>query len=272
MAATKVSPNVSGTSTRGRSVLDVVMLVGIFGVVAGDVVAQLLEGTIIPPVLVFMSIYLICGIVVATGWRWAMLFPLVFCSLGVVGELATGFPEYTLTHPSSNYVAFGVFVVEYPLLAMAIGVSAVKLVQTLRRETFHAPRLMAPALSAVIGLMLGAFLIGTIAQPSASGAATAKAGTETVHLTANRFAPDIVALHTGDTLTVIDDGPIPHILTNGAWSADSRPMPGVEPGAPTVNNVQLNNNSTTIGPFATPGTYHIYCTVHPGMTLTIIVQ
>jgi len=39
-----------------------------------------------------------------------------------------------------------------------------------------------------------------------------------------------------------------------------------------VSNVALNNNSVTIGPFTAPGTYHIYCTLHPGMTLTILVQ
>ncbi len=28
----------------------------------------------------------------------------------------------------------------------------------------------------------------------------------------------------------------------------------------------------TVGPFLTSGTYHSYCTVHPGMSLTILVQ
>ncbi len=201
-----------------------------------------------------------------------MLFPLIIVSLGIVAEFATGFPAYALTHPSER-LPFTTLTIEYPLLLMAIVASGVKLVQTLRHEAPHAPRWMTPALTALAGLVLGALLVGLTAQTSGGGSTTSGgSGTETVHLTANRFAPDIVALHTGDTLTVIDDAPVPHILTNGAWSADNRPMPGVEPGAPTVNNVALNNNSTTIGPFATPGTYHIYCTVHPGMTLTIIVQ
>jgi len=125
----------------------------------------------------------------------------------------------------------------------------------------------------VAGLILGAFLIGTIAQaPAAGGLATGQAGSATVHLTADRFAPDIVALHKGERLIIVDDGPVPHTLTNGSWSADHRPVPGVEPGAPLVNNVALNNNTVTLGPFTTPGTYHIYCTIHPGMNLTIVVQ
>lgn len=275
MSATKVSPTGTGTTTprRGRSVLDVVMLVGLFIVVLADGVAQVLEGAIIPPVLVFQALYLLCGIVVATGWRWAMLLPLVVGPLGIVGDFASGFPEYTLTHPSSNYVAFDLFVLEYPLLALVIGGSVIKLVQMVRRQPFHAPRGLSPALGAVAGLILGAFLIGTIAQaPAAGGSAPGQAGSATVHLTANQFAPDIVALHKGDRLIIVDDGPVPHTLTNGSWSADNRPVPGVEPGAPLVNNVALNNNTVTIGPFATPGTYHLYCTIHPGMTLTILVQ
>ena len=46
----------------------------------------------------------------------------------------------------------------------------------------------------------------------------------------------------------------------------------VEPGAPNVSNVQINDNSTEIGPFTTAGIYHLYCTIHQGMNLTIIVQ
>jgi plastocyanin len=275
MSATKVSPTGTGTTTPRsvRSVLDGVLLVGLFIVVVADGVAQGLEGAIIPPVVVFQALYLLCGIVVATRWRWAVLLPLVICPLGIVGDFASGFPEYTLTHPSSNYVAFGLFVLEYPLLALVIGGSAIKLVQTLRREPFHAPRGLSPALGAVAGLILGAFLIGTIAQaPAATGSATGQAGSATVHLTATQFAPDIVALHKGDRLIIVDDGPVPHTLTNGSWSADQRPVPGVEPGAPLVNNVALNNNTVTLGPFTTPGTYHIYCTIHPGMNLTIVVQ
>jgi plastocyanin len=275
MSATKVSPTGTGTTTprSGRSVLDVVMLVGLFLVVVADGVAQGLAGAIIPPVVVFQALYLLCGIVVATGWRWAMLLPLVVCPLGIVADFASGFPEYTLTHPSSDYVAFGLFVLEYPCLSLVIGASVIKLVQTLRREPSHAPRGLSPAVGAVAGLILGAFLIGTIAvAPAAGGSAPGQAGRATVHLTANQFAPDIVALHKGDRLIIVDDGPVPHTLTNGSWSADNRPVPRVEPGAPLLNNVALNNNTVTIGPFTTPGTYHLYCTIHPGMTLTIVVQ
>src|SRR5437763_655250 len=58
---------------------------------------------------------------------------------------------------------------------------------------------------------------------------------------------------------------------NGSWQHGTA-APAHEPGAPTVNNVQVNGTSIQIGPFPTAGTYHLYCLVHQGMNLTIIVQ
>lgn len=276
MAKTTLSPtdvSTANTSTRGRSTLDVVILIGLAVVVAGNVVAMLIEGGVIPPVLIATIVYTICGIAVATGWRWSMVLPLVFCSLGIVGDFASGFPEYSLTHPSANYVAFVLFVISYPVLIMVIVTAALKLAQTLRRETPHTPLWMKPALSAVIGLMFGALLIGILAQsPGAGGTPTVHAGTQTVHLLGASFAPDIIALHKGDTLTLVEDAPVPHTIANGTWSADNKPISGVEPGAPLIRNVQLDNTTTTVGPFTSAGVYHIYCTIHPGMALTIIVQ
>lgn len=62
-----------------------------------------------------------------------------------------------------------------------------------------------------------------------------------------------------------------HILANGSW-LNGQPKPSKEPGAPSINNMQINGTSVEIGPFTTAGTYHIYCTVHQGMNLTVIVQ
>jgi plastocyanin len=277
MAKTEVSPpSVSQPEarTRKRSSLDVVMLIGLAVVVVANVLAMLIEGGIIPPVLIAVIAYTICAIVVATVWRWAMILPLVLCTLGILGDFSSGFPEYTLAHPSANYVAFVLFTINYPLLVMVIVAAALKLAQTIRHEPPHAPTWARPALGAMLGLTLGALLIGVIAQPSAGGSASAsKAGTQTVHLLPSTFAPNIIALHKGDTLTIVDDAPVPHSITNGTWSGDNKPVPGVEPGAPIIKNVNLNNNNTaTVGPFTTAGTYHIFCTIHPGMSLTIIVQ
>lgn len=57
ISATKVTPTGTGMTTPRsvRSILDVVMLVGLFIVVLADGVAQGLEGAIIPTVLVFQA-------------------------------------------------------------------------------------------------------------------------------------------------------------------------------------------------------------------------
>jgi plastocyanin len=223
--------------------------------------------------LISTIVYAVCAALVATGWRWAMLFPLAFCSLDIIAGFSSGFPEYSLTHPSAEYVAFVLLVIIYPTLLAVILAAAVKLAQTVRHQPSALPEWMKPALGLAAGLTLGALLIGVnVRAPAAGGSAAGKAGTQTVHLAAATFAPDIIALHKGDTLTIVDDTPVPHILANGTWSSDSKPVPGEEPDAPTVNNVEVNGNSAIIGPFTTSGTYHIYCTVHPGMSLTIIVQ
>ena len=88
----------------------------------------------------------------------------------------------------------------------------------------------------------------------------------------SNFAKSSVTVSKGSQLMLIDDGSFPHILHNGMWK-NNTPQQATEAGAPAVQNVQVNNGSSVeIGPFNTAGTFHIYCTSHPGMNLTVIVQ
>jgi plastocyanin len=282
MATTQVSPDFAGTGSRPlarkRSALDAIILVAL-GIAAVDYFASLVagglfSGHIIPPVLGLVIAYVISMAVVATGWRWSMILPLLVGVLALVMHLSPGgFPLYAMTHPSASFYLFASIIFQPPLLLMVVLASMVKLVQTLRHIPAHAPRWLATALGAIAGLAIGALLIGGVAQPAAGGAGAPSAtGTETVHLLASTFSPNIIALHAGDTLTVVDDTPTPHVLANGSWSASNQAAPATEAGAPIINHVNVNNNTLTIGPFTTAGTYHIYCLVHPGMNLTVIVQ
>ena len=256
------------TATDDRALLRRIVIVALLIVAVASVVGQFVAGGIIPPEMGFLLGALIGAGVLATPWRWSMTVPLVLSVLLIVGPLGTGFPQYALSHPTDRN-AFATLVIQYGMLALTAGVCLVLLLHELRGSTAQPSRWTSLGVAAMAGLTLGALLIGLIAQPE--GTAATSTGTQTVHLTASTFAPNIVALHKGDTLTLVGDSPTPHILANGAWSEDDHPAPGTETGAPTVDNVQINNDTKTIGPFTTPGTYHIYCTIHPGMTLTISV-
>lgn len=93
----------------------------------------------------------------------------------------------------------------------------------------------------------------------------------TVQMGASNFNQASVTIQKGQSLTLTDDTASVHIIMNGSW-VNSNPEPKQEAGAPKVN-MQFNGNDThTVGPFNTSGTYHLFCTVHPGMNLTVIVE
>jgi len=90
-------------------------------------------------------------------------------------------------------------------------------------------------------------------------------------MSAQTFVQPSITISKGSSIMLVDDVSVLHILANGSWQ-NGVAKPANEPGAPTVKNVQVNGNNVEIGPFATAGTYHLYCTIHPGMNLTVIVQ
>lgn len=93
----------------------------------------------------------------------------------------------------------------------------------------------------------------------------------TVHTLATTFQESCVNVAKGSSLQVVPSVPSFHNLVNGSW-VNGNQVPMKESGAPTVNNVQVTNSTISIGPFTTAGTYHIFCTVHPNMNLTVIVK
>ena len=102
---------------------------------------------------------------------------------------------------------------------------------------------------------------------------SASAGTSTVHMTAMAFAQESITIPRGSTLTLINDSSVPHILANGSWM-NSSAQAMHEQGMPAMmaNMQVMGQSNQALGPFSTPGTYHLYCTVHPGMNLTVVVQ
>ena len=91
------------------------------------------------------------------------------------------------------------------------------------------------------------------------------------HMAGASFLVSSVKVPKGQMLTMVDDSTAQHIIKNGTWNG-STPQPKTESGAPTVNVTLNGNDSAAIGPFNTAGTFQLYCTIHPGMNLTVNVQ
>lgn len=115
-------------------------------------------------------------------------------------------------------------------------------------------------------------------SPGSSGTSTSSTGGgscasgDTVKTSTNTFEQTCITLKKGGTLKVVQDKTSFHILDYGQWNGSSAQPATAPAGAPAMSNLQLSGASVSVGPFTTAGTYHIYCTVHPGMNLTVIVK
>lgn len=185
---------------------------------------------------------------------------------------------YNWSHPKHGFFGFAMdtLAVAFVLLALGANIGAAtvnyrKSRQPLQITGFRRP-VFTGLVTLVVGLFLGALLIGALAQPvAATGTTTYTNGVPTVHMSAENFNQSTVTISTGSKLLLVNDAAVEHILANGSWE-NGKATPAREPGAPAINDVAVNEGSVTIGPFTTAGTYHIYCKVHPGMELTVIVQ
>jgi plastocyanin len=121
----------------------------------------------------------------------------------------------------------------------------------------------------LIGLAL--FSLLTVSLAACGIKDLGNASGPSVHMNGTNFVQSSVTIHKGDMLTLIDDAASTHIIVNGSWvNGTAKPM--VEPGAPTVNQQYIGNDSAPVGPFNTAGTFHLYCTIHQNMNLTVVVQ
>ena len=98
-------------------------------------------------------------------------------------------------------------------------------------------------------------------------------GPNPVHMSGMQFNQRSITIKQGESITLInDDLAGTHIIAIGTW-VNGTARPAREAGAPEVSNVTIGGNgSATIGPFNTAGTFNLYCPVHVGMNLTVIVQ
>lgn len=252
------------------SVIMTVLLAGIAFIV------KALSGITSQELVVLTIAGLICTILLSLRNRWltlvtalaeGYLFCLIWVQPFVVDSLRNPKgPDGGVGHFSGD-----VLVICSSLLTFLACVGVViQDFQAKRGKSRQTPRWYPVLLGLIIGMALGAMHIGAIALPPSTGL-TYTDGVPTLHMNASGFFQSSITISKGSKLLLVDDSTEKHDLYNGVWQ-NGAPEIQQEPGAPSINNVELSDDSATIGPFNTAGTYHIFCTLHQGMSLTVIVQ
>lgn len=228
-------------------------------------------------IVIVTIVSLVVTVCVVSGLRWLQALSILFGAYNLYLFFTEPFVVESLANPKGPNGGYGHFIGDVVVISLALLAffALIGMVpQNYRRIDRKMPRWYVSVVTCVVGLALGGSFIGALAQPSAvvaSAAVSYTNGVPTVHLTPGNFATPVVTIAKGSKLLLVDDTSEQHILVNGSWQQNT-PILKQEPGAPLVSNLSLSGNSVAIGPFATAGTYHILCTLHLGMNLTINVQ
>jgi plastocyanin len=271
--STSISVRQSRTTT-GKIAFWTFLVCAIFGI-AGAIVLTFVAGTPSRDIVITAVCSLLATIFVATRIRWMQV---VSAALGLVLLYLVFTEPYVIeswlapkTDPNGGFYHFVGVVIIAGVAMLACVAGIVNAVQTYRQGSQKMPRWFPTVLGLIAGMVIGALFIGAVAQPATTSGTTFTNGVPTVHMGAGSFLQSSVTITKGSKLMLVDDVNAVHILSNGSWQ-NNTPRPEREAGAPVVNNLQVNGNSVEIGPFTMAGTYHIYCSVHQGMNLTIIVE
>lgn len=89
-----------------------------------------------------------------------------------------------------------------------------------------------------------------------------------VGMDATDFARSVVTIHQDQQLTLFNNSDVVHVIGPGTGGH----VIGVERHVPVVGFHLMQTNSTyKTPPWKTPGTYWLTCSVHPDMTIKVIV-
>jgi plastocyanin len=268
------------TGHRARSALTKVTLAALLGnalaYTAYQLFSLLSSQGFVPAFFVGSIPAVLAAGLVATRWRWT---PAVGAALVLITStifFSQPLLQYHLTHPGYNpaYFIAGVVIQACALIAVVTGLSATLQNYRTRASGRPAPSWLKPLLlvlsSVVVGMSLVALIVA--ANPQASFASSTTTGEPTVHMGAVTFVQNVVLVPKGSKLLLVNDTTVEHNLQNGSWTSSGTVVTTTEPGAPVLHNLDSKGGSLEIGPFNSAGIFHIYCTIHRGMNLTIVVQ
>jgi plastocyanin len=281
-------------STLGKSTIAGLFGVALFFMLIWTVIRS------VPFFLLMIAITLACAGLTLTKIRWMPFISSVVCGIFLYLLLIpTPFAFAHFIYPrsinSSPWLSFIMFsIVAGAVWCMVttaiVGISA-SIYNYRNRQMVNAPSWYPFLLTAMAGVLLGVLLLGSVSptHQATSSAATqstsattqsnSSAATTTsvssngiVHMGQTTFSQSSITIAKGGKLKLINDSASYHILANGSW-INGQAVLQSSTGGPAVKNVGVaNGTSITIGPFTNAGTYHLLCTVHPNMNLTIIVK
>lgn len=116
-------------------------------------------------------------------------------------------------------------------------------------------------LFAVPGLLAGLLVPALISAPK-------PAPYGDVGMVTTDFAQSAVTIHRGGRIRLFNDSNVVHVIGPGRAGR----IWGTERYVPLAGFHLMQTNSVlTVGPWRTPGTYYLTCSVHPNMTLKVTV-
>ena len=220
------------------------------------------------PLLILGLVTLVAAGISVLRFRLASAIGALVVLVAGIGTFTVPINQYHITHPSEGTTFISnLLILAFAVVAVVAGLAAT--VQNYRSLERPTPRNLRPLLTAFTALVVGMMVVSLIAtvNPPTSAASATTNGEPTVHMSPTAFVQNVVLVPKGSKLLLVDDGNYDHVLQNGFWQGTTPHNQG-EPGAPTVQNRDINGGSFEIGPFTTAGIYHLYCSIHVGMNLT----
>jgi plastocyanin len=114
-------------------------------------------------------------------------------------------------------------------------------------------------------------VVGGMFAPGLTSATPLPKGSNVVGMVQVDYDRNSITLHTGDRLELVNNSNFLHVVTLGRNGSIER-----EPGAPRMGGsrglVPMPRGTVYVTrPWNIPGTYHLTCTLHTGMNLTVVV-
>jgi plastocyanin len=252
------------------------LLLNALAYTAYQLFALLLSQVFVPTYFIGSIPAVLAAGLVATRWRWTLAWGAATVLITSTIFLSVPIIQYYFTHPGNNpaYFIAGVLSLACALIAVVAGLSATLQNYRTRTSVRPAPSWLRPLLTALSSLVVGMSIVALIvaANPQVISASSTTNGEPTVHMGGETFVQNVVLVSKGSKLLIVNDTTVEHILQNGSWTSSGTVVTTAEPGAPVLQNLDSTGGSLEIGPFNTAGIFHIYCTIHRGMNLTIVVQ